>query len=190
MVTVPFLASLRKLIHVGGVLFVPLALYNQYIALALAMLATLLFIVAERQKLRVVPHFFRSLYRGHELDAIAYEPLAYILSLDALLALSLVYMPLACYMGIIVMTVGDGVAAIVGLRLRWPRLPYTRKTLSGSLAGFVAAAVVGYFVAGPAMAVAGAAGGMAAEAYAGRYDNAVTAAVAFACAVLVSLLIG
>ena len=189
MVTVPFLASLRKLIHVGGVLFVPLALYNQYIALALAVLATILFVALERQKLRVVPRFFRHLYRGHELDAIAYEPLAYFLSIVALLALSLAFAPLACYVGIVVMTVGDGVAAIVGLRLRWPRLPHARKTLSGSLAGFIAAAAVGYLVAGP-IAIAGAAGGMVVEACAGNYDNAITAAAAFACAVLASLILG
>jgi dolichol kinase len=136
----PLILSLRKLVHVGGVLLVPIALYNQYMAPALAMLATLLFIAVERQKFRVVPDLIRHLYHGHELDAIAYEPLAYFLSLIALPALSLVFMPLACYTGIIAMTVGDGVAAMVGLRLRWPRPPYTRKTLSDSLAGFIAAA--------------------------------------------------
>ncbi len=135
MVRLPVIASLRKLVHIGGALFVPLALYNQYLALALAVLATLVFIIFERQKRRFVPGFFRHLYREHELGTVAYEPLAYLLSIIALLALSLVFMPLACYVAIIVMTVGDGFAALVGRAMHGPRLPYSRKTWYGSFAG-------------------------------------------------------
>jgi dolichol kinase len=136
----------------------------------------------------VVPGFFRHLYRDHELGTVAYEPLAYILSIMALLALSLVFTPLACYVAILVMTVGDGIAALVGLTLRGPRLPCSHKTWYGSLAGFIVAGAVGYMFAGP-VAIAGALGGMAAEAYAGRYDNAVTAAAALICAILASAML-
>lgn len=186
MVRLPAFASLRKLVHIGGALFVPLAFYDQYLALALAVLATLFFLVIERQKRRVMPGFFRCLYREDELGTAALEPMAYLLSIIALLALSLVFMPLACYVAIIVMTAGDGVAAMVGRALRGPKLPYSRKTLYGTLAGIIAAGTVGYLFAGP-MAIAGAVGGMAAEAYAGRYDNAITAAVALVCAVIASM---
>ena len=184
----PPVTPLRKLIHIGGVLFVPVALYNQYLALALAFLGLLLFIVFERQKRRVVPKFFRHLYRDRELGTVAMEPLAYMLSIIALLALSTVFMPAACYMAIVVMTVGDGIAGLAGRAMKGPRLPYSRKTLYGSLAGFIVAAVTGYFVAGIPVAIAGAAGGMVAEACAGKYDNAITAAAAFACAVIISSL--
>ena len=126
---------LRKLFHLGGVLFVPVALYNQYLALALAILGLLLFIIFERQKRRVVPQFFRHLYRERELGTVAMEPLAYLLSIIALLALALVFMPEACYVAIVVMTVGDGVAALAGRAMRGPKLPYSHKTLSGSLVG-------------------------------------------------------
>jgi dolichol kinase len=81
------------------------------------------------------------------------------------------------------MTVGDGFAALAGRSLRGPGLPGSRKTWYGTLAGIVAAGAVGYLFAGP-VAFAGAVGGMAAEAYAGRYDNAITAAVAFVCTTL------
>ncbi|HUL62425.1 MAG TPA: hypothetical protein VLT35_05125, partial [Methanocella sp.] len=118
MVNLPLYSPLRKLVHIGGALFVPLALYNQYIALALAVLATLLFIVFERQKRRLVPGFFRLFYHDHELGTVAYEPLAYFLSIVALLALSIVFAPTACYVGIIAMTVGDGFAAIIGRSIR------------------------------------------------------------------------
>jgi dolichol kinase len=186
-VRLPFFASLRKLVHVGGALFVPLALYNQYLALALAVLATLVFIIFERQKRRLVPGFFRHLYREHELSTVAYEPLTYLLSIMALIALSLVFMPLACYVAIVVMTVGDGFAALVGRAMHGPKLPYSRKTWYGSFAGIIIAGGVGYLFAGP-MAIAGAIGGMIAEAYAGKYDNAITAAVALLYAALFAYL--
>jgi dolichol kinase len=181
------MSRLRKLIHISGALFVPLALYNQYLALALAVLVTLVFIVFERQKRRFVPGFFRHLYRERELGTVAYEPLAYLLSIVSLLGLSLVFMPLACYVAIVAMTVGDGFAALVGRSMHGPRLPYSRKTWYGSLAGLIIAGAAGYLFAGP-MALAGAAGGMIAEAYAGKYDNAATAAVALICAALFAYL--
>lgn len=180
---------LRKLLHIGGVLFVPVALYNQYLALALAFLGLLLFIIFERQKGRMVPKLFRHLYRERELGTVAMEPLAYLLSIIALLAVSTIFMPEACYVAIVAMTVGDGVAGLAGRAMRGPRLPYSHKTLYGSLAGLIVAALAGYFVAGVHVAIAGAAGGMAAEAYAGKYDNAITAAAAFACAVIISSLL-
>ncbi|MGA9139640.1 MAG: hypothetical protein WBZ29_05420 [Methanocella sp.] len=164
----------------------PVAIYNKYLALALAFLSLLLFIVFERQKRRAVPRFFRHLYREREFGTVAMEPLAYLLSIIALLALSTVFMPEACYVAIVVMTVGDGVAGLAGRAMKGPRLPYSNKTLYGSLAGFLVAAGAGYLIAGIPMAIAGAAGGMAAEAYAGKYDNAITAAAAFACAVIIT----
>jgi dolichol kinase len=176
-------ASLRKLVHIGGVLFVPLALYNQYLALAMAVLGTLVFIIFERQKRRVVPGFFRYFYRQQELSTVAMEPLAYLLSLVALLALSIIFMPMACYVAIIVMTVGDGCAALAGRWMHGPKLPYSRKTWYGSLAGIIVSGIVGYLIAGP-VAIVGAACGMAVEAYAGKHDNAITAAVALVCTIL------
>jgi len=186
-VRLPFFASLRKLVHVGGSLFVPLAIYNQYLALAFAVLATLVFIVFEWQKRRFVPGFFRHLYRERELGTVACEPLAYLLSIVALLGLSLVFMPLVCYVAIVVMTVGDGFAAIVGRTMQGPPLPYSCKTWYGTLAGIIISGAAGYLFAGP-VAIAGAIGGMIAEAYAGKYDNAITAAVAFICAALFACL--
>jgi Dolichol kinase len=181
------IASFRKLVHIGGALFVPLALYNQYLALVLAVLGTTLFIIFEQLKGRIAPGFFRHLYRDRELGGVAYEPLAYLLSIVALLALSLVFMPLACYVAIIVMTIGDGIASLVGQAMQGPKLPRSHKTWAGSLAGAIVAGVVGYLFAGP-VAIVGAAGGMATEAYAGKYDNALVAAVALVCTALAATL--
>ncbi len=98
-------------------------------------------------------------------------------------------MPTACYVAIIVMTVGDGFAALIGRRLHGPRLPYSRKTWYGSLAGIVLSGIVGYLIAGP-VAIPGAIGGMAAEAYADKHDNAIVAAASLVCAVIASLVLG
>jgi dolichol kinase len=171
------MAWLRKLAHLGGVLFVPVAIYSQYLALALALLGLALFVALERLKDSSLPGIAKLLYRDHELGGTALEPLAYLLSIVALLALSLVFSPPACYTAIIVMTAGDGIASVAGKAVRSPGLPGSRKTVAGTLSGFAAAAAAGYIVAGPP-AIAGAAAGMIVEAYAGDIDNAPVAVAA------------
>jgi len=130
-----------------------------------------------------VPRFFRHLYRERELGTVAYDPLAYLLSIIALLALSLVFMPEACYVAIVVMTVGDGFAALAGRHLHGPRLPHSHKTWYGSLVGFVLAAAAGYLVAGP-MAIAGAAGAWSRKRVRGNMIMLLRLAAALICTVL------
>ena len=178
--------SLRKLVHMGGVLFVPLAMFNQYLALGMAVLGIGAFFALEFVKRRLDPKLMGLLYRNGELKGTAMEPLAYLLAITLLLAISLLFMPKACYVAIVVLTLGDGVATIVGKAIRGPKLPKTEKTWSGMLSGIIVSASVGFFIAGPA-ALAGAAGGMIAEAYAGRGDNCFTAIVAFLCVAAATL---
>lgn len=180
--------SLRKLAHIGGALFVPLALYNQYLALAAAILCLIFFIFLEHLKKKFIPKFLRLLYRDQELGYMALEPLSYFLSIIALLALANVLMPAACYVAIIVMTVGDGFASVIGKSVSSPGLPYSRKTYAGTISGFIMAAALGYMVAGPP-AIAGAAAGMIVEAYAGDHDNALVAAAALLGALAVSAVV-
>lgn len=179
--------SLRKLVHMGGVLFVPLAMYNRYLALGMAILGIGAFFLLELLKRKLDPELTGLLYRKGEMTGTAMEPLAYLLAITLLLAISLLYLPEACYVGIIVLTLGDGVATIAGKTIGGPKLPFTEKTWSGMLAGIIIAAAAGFFVAGP-IALAGAAGGMIAEAYAGKGDNCFTAIVAFLCMAAVTLL--
>jgi dolichol kinase len=172
--------SLRKLVHMGGVLFVPLAMFNQYLALGMAVLGIGAFFILELLKRKLDPKLAGLLYRTGEMSGTAMEPLAYLLAITLLLAISLLYLPQACYVAIIVLTLGDGVATIAGRAIGGPKLPRTEKTWSGMLSGMIVSAAVGFLIAGP-VALAGAAGGMIAEAYAGKGDNCFTAIVAFLC---------
>lgn len=181
--------SLRKLVHIGGVLFVPLAMYNQYLALGMAVLGIVAFFILELLKRKLDPKLVELVYRKGEMAGTAMEPLAYLLAITLLLAISLLYMPQACYVAIIVLTLGDGVATIAGKTIRGPKLPFSEKTWSGMLAGMIVSGAAGYLIAGP-IALAGAAGGMLAEAYSGKGDNCFTAIIAFLCMAALALLTG
>jgi hypothetical protein len=97
---------LRKLVHVGGVLFVPVAMLSPSLALGLALLGILLFFVVDYLKGRVDRRVSGLLYRENELRGQATEPLTYLLAIAALLAIALVFSPYACYAAIVVLTVG------------------------------------------------------------------------------------
>ncbi|CAJ37011.1 phosphatidate cytidylyltransferase [Methanocella arvoryzae] len=181
--------SLRKLVHMGGVLFVPLAMYNRYLALGMAILGIGAFFVLELVKRKLDPKLAGLVYRKGEMSGTATEPLAYLLAITLLLAISLLFMPEACDAAIIVLTLGDGVATLAGRAIGGPKLPCTKKTWSGMLAGIIIAGSAGYFVAGP-IALVGAAGGMIAEAYAGRGDNCLTAIAAFLCMAAAAVITG
>lgn len=173
--------SLRKLVHIGGVLFVPLAIYDKYLALGMVVLGIVAFFFLEFIKRKLDPKYAKLLYREGEFSGTAIEPLIYLLSIASLLGISLVFVPKACYVAIIVLTVGDGVATIAGKAIGGPKLPRSEKTWSGLLAGLLLSVAAGYLVAGPA-AIAGAVGGMVVEAYSGRKDNCTTVLAAFLCA--------
>lgn len=181
--------SLRKLVHMGGVLFVPLAMYNRYLALGMAILGIGAFFLLELLKRKLDPKLAGLVYRNGEMTGTAMEPLAYLLAITLLLAISLLFRPEICYVAIIVLTLGDGVATLAGKTIGGPKLPFTEKTWSGMLAGVIIAGAAGYLVAGP-VALVGAAGGMIAEAYAGRGDNCFTAVVAFLCMAAATVLAG
>ncbi|HMK45267.1 MAG TPA: hypothetical protein VK436_01445 [Methanocella sp.] len=180
------MASLRKVVHIAGALFVPIALYHPFLAVGLSLLGIVVFFLADAVKSRLDARMIRLFYREGEMSGTALEPLAYLTSIAILLTLSLIYMPMACYVAIIVLTLGDGISSFAGKTIGGPHLPFSEKTWSGMLGGFLVCAIAGFLVAGP-WAIVGAAGGMIAEAYSGRADNLLTAAAAFLCMVLISL---
>jgi len=181
------MASLRKVVHIAGVLFVPIALYHPFLAVGLSLLGIIAFFLVDAVKARLDIRIVGLFYREGEMSGTALEPLAYLVSIAILLTLSLVYMPMACYVAIIVLTLGDGISSLAGKTIGGPRLAFSEKTWSGTLGGFAVCAIAGFLVAGPG-AIAGAAGGMIAEAYSGRADNFLTAVAAFLCMMLVSFL--
>jgi dolichol kinase len=178
----------RKLVHISGVAFAFIAFFDAPLALLIALAGIVAFFALETLRRRADLPFISLLYRDSEMKGIASEPLLYLLCIAVLLAVSLVFEPPACYAAIVVLTVGDGVAGIVGKAVGRHKLPKSRKSWEGSLAGFIAASAVGFLFAGP-LAIAGAAAGMAAEAYSDRLENLSVAAASFAVMAVLSFLI-
>lgn len=178
----------RKLVHISGAAFAFIALYSPMLSLFLAFAGILVFFSLEVLKRYVELPFMPMLYRDSERKNIASEPLLYLLCIATLLAVSMVAMPSVCYAAIVVLTLGDGAAGIIGRAMGTHRLPNSKKTWEGSLAGLIAASAIGFIFAGP-LAIAGAAVGMAAEAYTHRFENLAVAAAAFVAMALLSLFI-
>jgi dolichol kinase len=176
---------LRKLVHMGGAAFAFLALYDARLSLIILLTGVAVFLLMERFKAYLGPPV-QSLYKDDELWKGASEPLWYLVSIAALLLISLFALPGICYASIIVLTVGDGVAGVVGPILGKHKLPGSKKSWEGSLAGFIAAAAVGFIFAGP-LAIAGAAAGMAVEAYSVRFENLAVVAASFVAMAILSL---
>ncbi len=179
--------QLRKLVHLSGAGFALLAWFNPYLAMAGIAAGVVAFLALEAGKHRMSVPWLSTLYRDGERSGIAREPLLYLLSIASLLLISLFFLPSACYAAIVVLTVGDSIAGIAGRAFGKHGLPGSKKTLEGTLAGFIAASAVGFLFAGP-LALAGAAAGMAAEAYAHRLENLSVALAAFLAMAVLSLL--
>lgn len=179
--------ELRKLVHVSGAAFAFIAWLNPYVAVAGIAAGIVAFFGLEASRQRIKIPFLPALYRDSELSGPAYEPLLYLLSIASLLVLSLFFMPSACYAAIIVLTIGDGVAGIVGRAFGKRKLPHSNKTWLGSLSGLAMAAMLGFIFIGP-LAIAGAVAGMAVEGYSHRLENFSIAASAFIVMAILSLL--
>lgn len=175
---------LRKLVHMAGAAFVFIALFDGYVAIGLSLLGIAAFIALEAVKPGLDKKLLLTLYRERELGSCAYEPMYFLIAILGLLIISLVFMPAACYGAIVVLTIGDGAATMVGRALGKLKMPFSEKTVAGSLSGFALAAIIGYFVAGPAIIV-GAAAGMVVEAYTNKYENLLVAIAAFLSMALV-----
>ena len=180
--------QLRKLVHVSGAAFAFIAWFNPYVAVAGIAAGIVAFFGLEASRTRIKLPLLSSLYRDSELAGHAYEPLLYLISIAALLVLSLFFMPSACYAAIIILTIGDGVAGIVGRAFGKQKLPHSNKTWLGSLSGLALAALLGFIFIGP-LAIAGAVAGMAVEGYSHRLENFSVAASAFLAMAILSILL-
>ncbi|HTY91587.1 MAG TPA: phosphatidate cytidylyltransferase [Methanocella sp.] len=178
----------RKLVHISGAAFAFIGLYDRALSLGIALAGIIAFFILEAARRRIDLPFLSALYRDSEKKSIASEPLLYLLCIATLLAVSLAFDPPACLAAIVVLTIGDGIAGIAGRAVGRHRLPNSQKTWEGSLSGFIAASAIGFLFAGP-LAIAGAAAGMAAEAYSGRLENLSVAAISFLAMAILSALI-
>jgi dolichol kinase len=163
--------QLRKAIHISGVLIPIIATFigkNQMIALALFVTAVCLIIEALKQK---IPQGILSVvYRDNELKGFSSEPLSYFISIFTLLYLSLYIDEKICFAAIAILAAGDGFAGVVGRRYGRHRFPFNKnKSWEGTISGFIAASLAGFYYAGQ-IALIGSVFGMMAGAIS-KHDN-------------------
>ncbi len=161
---------LRKLIHISGV-FIPLlaaAGKTQTIALILAGFAV--FLMLEALKPRIGSDMLSMVYRGHELKGFSIEPFSYIISVLSLLSLSFFIDERICFAAIAILAAGDGFAGVIGKRYGRHKYPFNKnKSWEGSMSGFIAASLAGFYFAG-IIAIVGSIFGMLADAVS-KHDN-------------------
>lgn len=175
----------RKLLHISGVVFPFIAYFHGvHLALFLLLLSFLVFILLELVKSRISRSTFAAaIWKSDELDNFALDPLLYFISTMFLLLTSSIYEPTLCYAAIVVLSVGDSVAAVVGFFGRMHHFCYP-KTIEGTIAGFMASSVVAFWFAGE-IAIVGCAAGMIAEAVWCKYDNIAIPFVSFFAMIVV-----
>ncbi|MFZ2411095.1 MAG: diacylglycerol/polyprenol kinase family protein [Candidatus Methanoperedens sp.] len=163
--------QIRKIIHIGGVLIPVISDEigkSQTIALVLSGFVIFLIIEAFKQK---IPEAVLSLvYRENELKGFSIEPLSYFISVLSLLYLSFFIDEKICFAAIAILAAGDGFAGVIGRRYGRHRFSFNKnKSWEGTLSGFVAASLTGFYFAG-GIALVGSAFGMLAGAV-NRNDN-------------------
>ena len=167
------IVQFRKLIHISGVLIPFLAgenLFGKKLMIALVVLGLAVYLVLEIFKKRLSRDTLLLVYRENEIKGFSIEPLSYIFSVLSLLSLSFFIDEKLCFAAIAIFAAGDGVAGVIGRRYGRHRLSFNKdKSWEGSLSGFAAALLTGFYYAGP-IAIIGSAFGMLAGAV-NKHDN-------------------
>ena len=188
--TVSFWLPLRKFVHISGALVPFIAIFaGRTLAIQLLIACILLFLTLELVRPKAQHHpIVHALWRGEESRAIAIDPLVYFLSILSLLILASWVDEGICYASIIVLTLGDGFSTIVGVHGKMC-LWGSSKTIEGTVAGIIMAALVGFYFAG-FLAVIGSVVGMIAEARSSQYDNLTVPVTALLAMLIVQMATG
>ncbi len=177
--------ELRKVIHIGGVLIPVIATVigkNQTIALVLSAFAIYLMLEALKQK--IPQHILSMVYRENELKDFSIEPLSYFISVLSLLYISFFIAEKICFAAIATLAAGDGFAGVIGRKYGRHRFSFNKnKSWEGTLSGFIAASLSGFYFAGW-IALIGGAFGMLAGAV-NKHDNIAVPYAALAAMVVV-----
>jgi dolichol kinase len=128
------------------------------------------YLTVEYLKPRISRQVLRLVYRENELKGFSMEPLSYFISVLSLLYLSFYVDEKLCYGAVAVLAAGDGFAGLVGRRFGKHRFPFNRnKSWEGSISGFAAGSIAGFYYSGQ-IALVGSGFGMLAGAVS-RNDN-------------------
>ncbi len=163
----------RKIIHISGVLIPVFAgddFLGKNLMVDLLVCGLVVYLLIEAAKPKISPAILSMVYRENEIKGFAIEPLSYIISVLSILSLSFFVDEKLCFSAIGILAAGDGVAGVIGRRYGRHRLFFNKdKSWEGSISGFFAAMLAGFFYAGQ-IAIVGAAFGMMAGAV-NRHDN-------------------
>lgn len=178
--------QLRKIIHIGGVLIPIIAnSIGKSQTIALVLLGFVVFLLIEALKQKIPQEILSLVYRENELKGFSIEPLSYFISVLSLLYLSFFIDEKICFAAIAILAAGDGFAGVIGRRYGRHRFSFNKnKSWEGTLAGFVAASLTGFYYAG-AIALIGSVFGMMAGAV-NKHDNIAVPYAALAAMAVVS----
>ncbi len=174
----------RKVIHISGVL-IPIAAsqIGKIKTMESVLLGFVVYFFLEISKPKMNRDILSMVYRENELTGFSIEPLSYFISVLSLLAFSFFIDERICYAAITVLAVGDGFAGVIGKRYGRHKFSFNRnKSWEGSISGFIAASLAGFYFAG-ILSIAGSFFGMLAGAV-NKQDNI---AVPFAALVAMGL---
>jgi len=163
--------QVRKIIHIGGVLIPAIAaLIGKSQTIALVLSGFVVFLLIEALKQKIPQGILSMVYRENELKDFSIEPLSYFISILSLLSLSFFIDEKICFAAIAALAAGDGVAGVVGRKYGQHRFSFNKnKSWEGTLSGFIAASLTGFYFAG-GIAFVGSAFGMLAGAV-NKNDN-------------------
>ncbi len=180
------IVQFRKIIHISGALIPVIAgenILGKGLTIALVLTGLAVYLLIEFLKPGISRDILVLVYRETELKGFSIEPLSYILSVLSLLCLSFFIDERLCFASIAILAAGDGIAGVIGRRYGRHRLSFNRdKSWEGSLSGFAAASLTGFYYAGQ-IAILGSAFGMLAGAV-NKQDN-----IAVPYAALVSMIL-
>ncbi|GFO95827.1 phosphatidate cytidylyltransferase familyprotein [groundwater metagenome] len=163
----------RKVIHISGVLIPVFAggdFLGKNLTVGLLVFGLAVYLFLEAIKPKISPAILSLVYRENEIKGFAVEPLSYIISVLSLISLSFFIDEKLCFAAIAALAAGDGFAGVIGRRYGKHRLYFSKdKSWEGSISGFIAASLTGFYYAGP-IAIAGSAFGMLAGAVS-KHDN-------------------
>ena len=147
----------RKVIHISGVLIPVAAGYiGKPHTMALVSLGFVIYLLLEILKPKIRRDILSMVYRENELTCFSIEPLSYFISVLSLLAFSFFIDERICYAAIAILAAGDGLAGVIGRRYGRHRFSFNRnKSWEGSISGFIAASLAGFYFAGPISIVGG-----------------------------------
>ena len=163
----------RKVIHISGALIPVFAgddFLGKNLTIGLLVFGLTVYLFLEAIKPKISPANLSLVYRENEIKGFAVEPLSYIISVISLLLISFFIDEKLCFAAIAILAAGDGFAGVIGRRYGRHRLSFNKdKSWEGSISGFIAASLTGFYFAGPIAIVGGAFGMMAGAT--NKHDN-------------------